>query len=306
MLSRKFNRFLSLTISFRTDDWNELFVFQVHEYLRSKLCSLYENDCIFDKFECCWSGNDSAIMTGSYNNFFRVFDRSTKRDLTLEAARDIAKPKTLLKPRKVSKSTNWMFKIWKENRFECKWMVMMNGILGFRYVQEESARKTKSVWTVWTSIRRYCTLRGTRPRTLWLSRQRTICFCSRISSSTFTCRCVHAVDSQQYDIMYIAIATIWRYLVIVSTFILNVLFHSKTEVSLHSRRTCTRHAERGEAKKTRDFAITIFIRANQTLDTHTETNWSEALFIMTWSRNYTLKEEEKNNCQQNNKQLIHF
>ncbi|XP_011331058.1 serine/threonine-protein phosphatase 2A 55 kDa regulatory subunit B alpha isoform isoform X1 [Ooceraea biroi] len=75
--------------------------YPVHEYLRSKLCSLYENDCIFDKFECCWSGNDSAIMTGSYNNFFRVFDRTTKRDLTLEAARDIAKPKTLLKPRKV-------------------------------------------------------------------------------------------------------------------------------------------------------------------------------------------------------------
>lgn len=75
---------------------------QVHEYLRSKLCSLYENDCIFDKFECCWSGNDSSIMTGSYNNFFRVFDRTTKRDLTLEAARDIAKPKTLLKPRKVN------------------------------------------------------------------------------------------------------------------------------------------------------------------------------------------------------------
>ncbi|KAJ8794018.1 hypothetical protein J1605_003428 [Eschrichtius robustus] len=32
---------------------------QVHEYLRSKLCSLYENDCIFDKFECCWNGCDS-------------------------------------------------------------------------------------------------------------------------------------------------------------------------------------------------------------------------------------------------------
>lgn len=31
---------------------------QVHEYLRSKLCSLYENDCIFDKFECCWNGSD--------------------------------------------------------------------------------------------------------------------------------------------------------------------------------------------------------------------------------------------------------
>lgn len=75
--------------------------YHVHEYLRSKLCSLYENDCIFDKFECCWNGVDSYIMTGSYNNFFRVFDRNTKRDITLEASKEIAKPKTLLKPRKV-------------------------------------------------------------------------------------------------------------------------------------------------------------------------------------------------------------
>jgi len=86
--------------------------YPVHEYLRSKLCSLYENDCIFDKFECCWSGNDSAIMTGSYNNFFRMFDRSGKRDVTLEASRETAKPRTLLKPRKVyylseRSSTDW-------------------------------------------------------------------------------------------------------------------------------------------------------------------------------------------------------
>ncbi|MPC30686.1 Serine/threonine-protein phosphatase 2A regulatory subunit B delta isoform [Portunus trituberculatus] len=75
--------------------------YPVHEYLRPKLCSLYENDCIFDKFECCWSGNDSAIMTGSYNNFFRMFDRTSKRDVTLEASRETAKPRYLLKPRKV-------------------------------------------------------------------------------------------------------------------------------------------------------------------------------------------------------------
>ncbi|CAH1396387.1 unnamed protein product [Nezara viridula] len=74
---------------------------KVHEYLRSKLCSLYENDCIFDKFECCWAGNDQYIMTGSYNNFFRMFDRASRRDVTLEASREIAKPKTVLKPRKV-------------------------------------------------------------------------------------------------------------------------------------------------------------------------------------------------------------
>lgn len=32
--------------------------YHVHEYLRSKLSVLYENDCIFDKYECCWSGDD--------------------------------------------------------------------------------------------------------------------------------------------------------------------------------------------------------------------------------------------------------
>ncbi|XP_073096214.1 serine/threonine-protein phosphatase 2A 55 kDa regulatory subunit B delta isoform isoform X4 [Manis javanica] len=74
---------------------------QVHEYLRSKLCSLYENDCIFDKFECCWNGSDSAIMTGSYNNFFRMFDRNARKDVTLEASRENSKPRAGLKPRKV-------------------------------------------------------------------------------------------------------------------------------------------------------------------------------------------------------------
>ncbi|KAG7273541.1 LOW QUALITY PROTEIN: hypothetical protein CRUP_009890, partial [Coryphaenoides rupestris] len=73
----------------------------VHDYLRGKLCSLYENDCIFDKFECVWNGSDSVIMTGSYNNFFRMFDRNTKRDVTLEASRENSKPRAILKPRKV-------------------------------------------------------------------------------------------------------------------------------------------------------------------------------------------------------------
>lgn len=41
------------------------------------------------------------IMTGSYNNFFRMFDRESKRDSTLEACREITKPRTVLKLRKV-------------------------------------------------------------------------------------------------------------------------------------------------------------------------------------------------------------
>jgi serine/threonine-protein phosphatase 2A regulatory subunit B len=70
--------------------------FQVHEYLRPKvyfisfwlsilllvflkhyritddvlliiqLCDLYENDSIFDKFECCLSGDSQRVATGSY------------------------------------------------------------------------------------------------------------------------------------------------------------------------------------------------------------------------------------------------
>ncbi|XP_071267237.1 serine/threonine-protein phosphatase 2A 55 kDa regulatory subunit B gamma isoform-like isoform X5 [Salvelinus alpinus] len=76
-------------------------IYQVHDYLRSKLCSLYENDCIFDKFECAWNGSDSVIMTGAYNNFFRMFDRNTNRDVTLEASRESSKPRAVLKPRRV-------------------------------------------------------------------------------------------------------------------------------------------------------------------------------------------------------------
>lgn len=69
---------------------------------------MYENDCIFDKFECCWSGTDQYIMTGAYNNFFRMFDRAAKRDVTLEASKEIAKPKTILKPRKVNMLYNFI------------------------------------------------------------------------------------------------------------------------------------------------------------------------------------------------------
>ncbi|CAO3697529.1 unnamed protein product [Rhizopus stolonifer] len=57
----------------------------IHDQLRSRLCDLYENDCIFDKFECTFSGNDSHVMTGSYNNTFHLYDREGKTDVTLQA-----------------------------------------------------------------------------------------------------------------------------------------------------------------------------------------------------------------------------
>ncbi|KAL4333767.1 hypothetical protein GQ457_07G038790 [Hibiscus cannabinus] len=63
--------------------------FQVHEHLRPKLCDLYENDSIFDKFECCLSGDGLRVATGSYSNLFRVFGCSegSTEATTLEASK---------------------------------------------------------------------------------------------------------------------------------------------------------------------------------------------------------------------------
>ncbi|KAG5601956.1 hypothetical protein H5410_033326, partial [Solanum commersonii] len=64
--------------------------FQVHEHLRPKLCDLYENDSIFDKFECCLSGDGSRVATGSYSNLFRVFGCApgSTETTTLEASKN--------------------------------------------------------------------------------------------------------------------------------------------------------------------------------------------------------------------------
>ncbi|XP_031386100.1 serine/threonine protein phosphatase 2A 55 kDa regulatory subunit B beta isoform-like isoform X3 [Punica granatum] len=64
--------------------------FQVHEYLRPRLCDLYENDSIFDKFECCLSGDGLRVATGSYSNLFRVFGVApgSNEATTLEASKN--------------------------------------------------------------------------------------------------------------------------------------------------------------------------------------------------------------------------
>ncbi|KAK6264204.1 hypothetical protein SCA6_019638 [Theobroma cacao] len=64
--------------------------FQVHEYLRPRLCDLYENDSIFDKFECCLSGDGLRVATGSYSNLFRVFGCApgSTEATTLEASKN--------------------------------------------------------------------------------------------------------------------------------------------------------------------------------------------------------------------------
>ena len=54
-----------------------------------QLCDLYENDCIFDKFDCCVDGKGEKMATGSYSNLFSVIPRDGQTsDVMLEASRD--------------------------------------------------------------------------------------------------------------------------------------------------------------------------------------------------------------------------
>ncbi|KAF3437006.1 hypothetical protein FNV43_RR19759 [Rhamnella rubrinervis] len=64
--------------------------YKVHEHLRPKLCELYDNDCLFDKFNCCLSGDGLHIATGSYSNQLRVFSRGvgSEEGITIEASKN--------------------------------------------------------------------------------------------------------------------------------------------------------------------------------------------------------------------------
>ena len=67
----------------------------VHDHLRSKLCDLYENDCIFDKFECTFSGNGENVLSGSYNNYFHIYDKNAETDTVLQADKSAFKAKKI-------------------------------------------------------------------------------------------------------------------------------------------------------------------------------------------------------------------
>jgi len=45
-----------------------------HDQIVPSLCDLYEDDSIFDKFSCSWSGDSYQLVTGSYNGLFYVCD----------------------------------------------------------------------------------------------------------------------------------------------------------------------------------------------------------------------------------------
>ncbi len=49
--------YLNLKIWDVNMDSRPLAVINIHEHLKDKLYDLYENDCIFDRFDCSFSGD---------------------------------------------------------------------------------------------------------------------------------------------------------------------------------------------------------------------------------------------------------
>ena len=93
MLSRDY---LSLKVWDVNMESRPLATIPIHDYLRPKLCDLYENDCIFDKFEGIWGPTGSTILTGSYSNYFHLVDWERDSNIVLQA------DKTAFKSRKLA------------------------------------------------------------------------------------------------------------------------------------------------------------------------------------------------------------
>lgn len=46
----------------------------IYDPIKTKLCELYENECIFDKFSICSGPDSNQVLTGMFNNNFHVID----------------------------------------------------------------------------------------------------------------------------------------------------------------------------------------------------------------------------------------
>jgi len=66
-----------------------------HDRIMPNLCDLYEDDSIFDKFTCAWSGDSLRLITGSYNGLFYVCDAFGSNISQMGAAPPNASPRNL-------------------------------------------------------------------------------------------------------------------------------------------------------------------------------------------------------------------
>jgi len=66
-----------------------------HDHIMPSLCDLYEDDSIFDKFTCSWSGDSFRLITGSYNGLFYIADAFGPTISQMVAAPPNASPRNL-------------------------------------------------------------------------------------------------------------------------------------------------------------------------------------------------------------------
>jgi hypothetical protein len=54
----------------------------VHDHLKGRLCDLYENDCIFDKWECVWGAGGRCVSLSPSPQLIRPrpFESATTRE----------------------------------------------------------------------------------------------------------------------------------------------------------------------------------------------------------------------------------
>lgn len=76
--------YLSVKVWDVTKTDKPLFSVTVQEALKSKLCDIFENDCIFDKFSVSVSKDSNTILTGNYNNCFHAIDVSDSTNTQYE------------------------------------------------------------------------------------------------------------------------------------------------------------------------------------------------------------------------------
>ena len=108
-LSDVFRDYLSVKVWDLHMESKPIETFTVHEYLRSKLCSLYENDCIFDKFEV---GRLINHNSGRLNDC--IYNPNSDNDMVDEFCCSVAGMERTLRSWPVATTTSsGRFSLWK-------------------------------------------------------------------------------------------------------------------------------------------------------------------------------------------------
>lgn len=58
--------------------------FNINDYLEKRLCEVYENEAIFDKFDMQVSPTGQFILTGSYNSTAHVIDTVNQTNWSID------------------------------------------------------------------------------------------------------------------------------------------------------------------------------------------------------------------------------